>query len=248
MEAGKVYSLPSAGGAAGRAGEAPAGATLPAGVTLPADWRQRPVPSRARRGYTRGSMMRRRWTVRLLKFLLPGAALALLSTIVLWPEFERTGENARLSFRRLSRATPEAVRVVDPRYQGIDDTGRPYNVTAFIASQQGSSNVVDLQAPRGDMTLTNGGWVLLDSKTGRLDRDENILDLWGDVTIWQDDGTLIETQQARVDVKEGHAEGDSPVAAQGSFGTLTGEGFRLRDRGAVVVFTGNARAVLEGAR
>ena len=230
------------------AGHAPAAVAAGASVTVPADWRQRPVPSRARRGYTRGSMMRRRYTVRLLKFLLPAAALGLLSAIVLWPEFERTGETARLSFRRLSRTTPEAVRVVDPRYQGVDDTGRPYNVTAFIASQQGSSNVVDLEAPRGDMTLSNGGWVLLDSKTGRLDRDENILDLWGDVTIWQDDGTLIETQQARVDVKEGHAEGDSPVAAQGSFGTLTGEGFRLRDRGAVVVFTGNARAVLEGSR
>ena len=38
------------------------------------------------------------------------------------------------------------------------------------------------------------------------------------------------------------------MAAQGSFGTLTGEGFRLRDRGAVVVFTGHARAVLEGGR
>ncbi|MBI0535331.1 LPS export ABC transporter periplasmic protein LptC [Roseomonas sp. KE2513] len=210
--------------------------------------RARPVPSRARRGYTRGAMLRRRFTVRFLKLLLPAAALALLSAIVLWPEFERTSENARLSFRRLSRTTPEAVRVVDPRYQGIDDQGRPFNVTAFIAAQPGSSNVVDLEAPRGDMTLTNGGWVLLDSKTGRLDREENILDLWGDVTIWQDDGTLIETQQARVDVKEGHAEGDSHVAAQGSFGTITGDGFRLRDRGAVVVFTGNARAVLEGRR
>ena len=70
------------------------------------EWRDRPVPSRARRGYTRGSMRRRRFTVRFLKFLLPAAALGLMSIIVLWPEFERTGENARLSFRRLSRAAP----------------------------------------------------------------------------------------------------------------------------------------------
>ena len=247
---GKVQALPGTGGAGPRAGDSPDPSDVAsvASVTLAAELRSRPVPSRARRGYTRGSMLRRRFTVRFLKLLLPAAALALLSAIVLWPEFERTSENARLSFRRLSRATPESVRVVDPRYQGIDDQGRPFNVTAFIASQPGSSNVVDLEAPRGDMTLTNGGWVLLDNKTGRLDRGEDILDLWGDVTIWQDDGTLIETQQARVDVKEGHAEGDSHVAAQGSFGTITGDGFRLRDRGAVVVFTGNARAVLEGRR
>jgi lipopolysaccharide export system protein LptC len=49
-----------------------------------------------------------------------------------------------------------------------------------------------------------------------------------------------------VDIKAGDAEGDEPVAAQGPFGTLTAEGFRLRDRGQVVIFTGRARAVLEG--
>ncbi|MCR0980736.1 LPS export ABC transporter periplasmic protein LptC [Roseomonas populi] len=208
----------------------------------------RPIPSRARRQYTRGAMLRRRWLVRLLKFLLPAGALALLAAIVLWPEFERTGENARLSFRRMSRAAPESVRVVDPRYQGVDEQGRPFNVTAFTASQQGSSNVVDLEAPRGDLMLSGGGWMLVESRTGVFDRDANILDMKGDVTIWQDDGTLIETQEARVDVKGGNAEGDRPIAAQGTFGTVTGEGFRLRDRGAVVIFTGRARAVLEGGQ
>jgi len=206
------------------------------------------MPTRARRRYSRGAMIRRRVVVRLLKYLLPVAALALLSIIVLWPEFEEAGENARLSFRRMSRITPDSARVVDPRYQGVDDEGRPFNVTAFTAVQQGGTNVVDLDAPRGDQTQTGGGWLLVESRTGRYDRDANILDMWGDVTIWRDDGTLIETQEARVDVKGGHAEGDRPIAAQGSFGTVTGDGFRLRDRGAVVVFTGNARAVLEGGR
>ncbi|MFC7734527.1 LPS export ABC transporter periplasmic protein LptC [Roseomonas sp. GCM10028921] len=246
---GRGEAVSGTGPAAGEHPPAPAPGLSP---SLPreggADWRERPVPSRARRSYTRGAIIRRRVAIRLLKVLLPVGALALLSAIVLWPEFERTGENARLSFRRLSRATPESVRVVDPRYQGIDEQGRPYNVTAFTASQQGSTNIVDLETPKGDLMLSGGGWMLLESRAGRFDRDNNILDLRGDVTIWQDDGTLIETQEARVDVRGGNAEGDRPIAAQGSFGTVTGEGFRLRDRGAVVVFTGNARAVLEGGR
>ncbi|WP_458096371.1 LPS export ABC transporter periplasmic protein LptC [Roseomonas sp. WA12] len=238
-------------GARAPGGAAPAGQGLhPASEASAAfpEWRERPVPSRARRSYTRGSILRRRVMVRFLKYLLPVGALALLSAIVLWPEFEREGENARLSFRRMSRVAPDSVRVVDPRYQGVDEQGRPFNVTAFTASQQGSTNVVDLDAPRGDLMLSGGGWMLAESRTGRFDRTANILDMRGDVTIWQDDGTLIETQEARVDVKGGNAEGDRPIAAQGSFGTVTGEGFRLRDRGAVVVFTGNARAVLEGGQ
>jgi lipopolysaccharide export system protein LptC len=193
-------------------------------------------------------MWRRHVVVRIFKVLLPLGALSLLAAIVLWPEFERAGDSARLSFRRISRATPDAVRVVDPRYQGTDDQNRPYNVTAVEAAQQGSANIVDLEAPRADITLSGGAWMLVESRTGRYDRDSSLLDLSGDVTIWQDDGTLIQTEEALVDVKAGNAEGDSPIAAQGSFGTLTGDGFRLRDRGAVVVFTGNARAVLEGTK
>jgi lipopolysaccharide export system protein LptC len=44
----------------------------------------------------------------------------------------------------------------------------------------------------------------------------------------------------------GAAQGNQPVAAQGPFGTLTADGFRLTDRGQVVLFTGKARVVLEG--
>ena len=63
-----------------------------------------------------------------------------------------------------------------------------------------------------------------------------------------DNGTMLLTDEARVEMDAGTAEGDAPVAAQGGFGTLTAEGFRIQDRGAVVIFTGNAHAVLEGGR
>ena len=72
------------------------------------------------------------------------------------------------------------------------------------------------------------------------------LDLAGDVTIHHDNGMTLRTAEAAVEVEAGNASGDTPVAAQGPFGTLESEGFRLRDRGAVVVFTGRAHAVLEG--
>ena len=56
------------------------------------------------------------------------------------------------------------------------------------------------------------------------------------------------TAAAEVQLHEGAASGDQPVAAQGPFGTLVSEGFRLTERGQVVVFTGRARAVLEGGQ
>lgn len=204
------------------------------------------TPSRQRREISHGALARRRFALRWVKRLLPVAALALLSAIALWPEIERGENNVRYSIRRM-QAGPEAVLVRDPRYQGLDEQNRPFNVTAAAARQQGSAaDVVTLEQPRADLLLNDGAWVLVESRDGRFDRPRNHLDLAGGVTLWHDNGTVLVTEQAAVALGEGHASGDRPVAAQGPFGTLTSEGFRLRDRGQVVVFTGQARLVLEG--
>ncbi len=208
-----------------------------------------PSLTKERRAPTPGQMLRRRLAVGALKWLLPAAAVVLLAAIALWPEFDRSEDRGRLSFRRLTGGVPDAMRVVNPRYDGMDELQRPYTVTASIAAQQGADpNIVALTAPRADMTLAGGEWIMLESDDGRFVRSTNILDLWGRVTLFHDNGTTMLTERAHIELNAGSAEGDAPVAAQGPFGTLVSEGFRLTERGAVVVFTGRARTVLEGGR
>lgn len=208
-----------------------------------------PSLTKERRAPTPGQMLRRRLAVGALKWLLPAAAVVLLAAIALWPEFDRSEDRGRLSFRRLTGGVPDAMRVVNPRYDGMDELQRPYTVTASIAAQQGADpNIVALTAPRADMTLAGGEWIMLESDDGRFVRNTNILDLWGRVTLFHDNGTTMLTERAHIELNAGSAEGDAPVAAQGPFGTLVSEGFRLTERGAVVVFTGRARTVLEGGR
>jgi lipopolysaccharide export system protein LptC len=205
-------------------------------------------PSRARSAPTQRQLVRRHVMVQMAKWLLPGMALMLLSAIVLWPELERSEERSRYAFRRATQQHAEALRVTQPRYQGIDELGRPYTVTADLAQQPGSDEVLDLTAPRADIVMTDGAWIYIQAEAGRYNRPDRHLDLSGAVTIYHDNGTMMKTDAAAVDLAQGEAEGDKPVAAQGPFGTLTSEGFRLHDRGAVVIFTGQAHAVLEGGR
>lgn len=205
-----------------------------------------PAPSRARKPPRPGQLARRRLLVAVAKRLLPLAAVALLAVVALWPEIEGAAERGRVAFRRVAEVRPDGLHIVEPRYHGLDEQNRPYTVTAEVATQPGNADVVDLRAPRADMLLTDGGWVYLEAREGRFDRPRNWLDLAGQVTVHHDDGTQFVTARAAVDVAGGHASGDTPVAAQGSFGTITAEGFRLYDRGQVVVFTGRSRAVLEG--
>lgn len=205
------------------------------------------APSRARRAPSAGALARRRLMVSIAKRLLPLAAVGLLATVALWPEFESAADRGRLAFKRVLQVQPEALRVIEPRYQGMDEQNRPFTLTAEVAVQAGDQEVVQLQAPRADLVLSDGGWVYVESRTGLYDRHGSQLDLAGRVTVHHDDGTQFVTEAAKVDLAAGGAAGDAPVAAQGPFGTLTAEGFRLRDRGQVVIFTGQSRVVLEGA-
>lgn len=206
------------------------------------------APSRERWAPSAAQMARRRIAMRLAKWLLPLAGVGLLVGIAVWPELDRMEDRARVSFRRVLQAQPDAVRMVEPRYQGLDEQNRPFTVTANVAAQTDQPDIVDLERPRADILLTDGSWVLLESRDGRFDKASNRLDLSGEVTLWQDGGNMLVTEAAVIDLKEGSAAGDRPVAAQGPFGTLVSEGFRLTERGQVVVFTGRARAMLEGGR
>lgn len=205
-------------------------------------------PSRRRWAPSAAQIARRRLAVRLAKWLLPLAGIGLLVAIAVWPELDRMEDRARVSFRRVLQTQPDAVRLVEPRYQGLDEQNRPFTVTADVATQTENADVVDLDRPRADVLLTDGSWVLLESNQGRFDKAQHQLNLWGDVTLWQDGGNLLVTAEAEVLLQEGSASGDKPVAAQGPFGTLVSEGFRLTERGQVVIFTGRARAVLEGGQ
>lgn len=207
-----------------------------------------PAPSRPRRTPTTGELARRRIMVRLATWVLPTLAAALLAAVVFWPEFDRGDDRPRVAFRRNAQPRAEALRVVSPRYQGVDELGRAYTVTADAAEQPGASPLLKLIEPRADMLLAGGGWVFLRAQRGLYDRPDSRLDLEGDVTLHHDNGSLLVTAAAVAKLDDGSAAGDTPVAAQGAFGTITAEGFRLTERGAVIVFTGHARAVLEGSR
>lgn len=197
-----------------------------------------------RRAPDPAALARRRVAIAILKRALPLAAFAVLALIVLWPEIAGLEDRVRVAYRKADGAVTDSARLVSPRYLGRDERGRPYELTADTAEQPSGSNTVALTKPVGDMTLEDGTWVQLQAVTGWFQRDSRVLDLEGEVALFHDAGYEIHTERARIDLDAGRAEGNDPVAAQGPPGTLDGTGFRLEEKGAVVIFTGPARMVL----
>jgi lipopolysaccharide export system protein LptC len=191
-----------------------------------------------------GGLARRRLVITLTKWLLPTAALLLLATIALWPEFIRMRDSARIAFQRLATEVGGAT-LTDARYHGVDEQGRPYTLTAATAQQDGPDRV-NLTTPKGDITLSNGTWLMVQSKVGVFLQHSGQLDLSQDVTLYRDDGTTMTTASASVDLKNGAAASSDPTHAEGPFGTLYSQGFTLTDKGTAIQFSGPAHLVLNG--
>jgi len=198
--------------------------------------RRRPVAPRPHRS----------WLIGMAKRLLPLVALALLLLVAFYPELNGNGDRSRISYRRAD-VTPDGGQLSEAHYDGVDSTGRPYTVTAARVLQVGPERT-DLEAPKADMLLQSGEWLMVQARRGVFAQKSNRLDLAGDVTLYRDDGTTLETEAASIDLRANAAAGNEMVHAEGPFGVLDAQGFTVLDRGAVVQFTGPARLVLNGAQ
>jgi lipopolysaccharide export system protein LptC len=192
-----------------------------------------------------GGLARRRIAITLTKWMLPAGALLLLASIALWPQIQRAKDSARIAFQRMASEVGGA-HMTDARYRSVDEHGRPYTVTAATAQQDGPDRI-NMTMPKGDITLQDGTWLMLQSKLGVYLQHSSQLDLSQAVTLYRDDGTTLVTASASIDLKNGAAASAEPTHAEGPFGTLDSQGFTLTDKGNAIQFAGPAHLVLNGS-
>jgi lipopolysaccharide export system protein LptC len=174
------------------------------------------------------------------KWTLPAIAVALLLLIAAWPQLQAAFEHVRLGLPHIDINEARRLRMVAPRYSGIDRQNRPFTLTAEAANQArpNSDDLVSLDGPRADMTTTSGNWIELSGAAGTYQPQPQLLDLFGNVELYQDRGNEFHTDTARIDILNGTAEGHDPIDGHGPFGNVTAEGFNMYNRGDVIVFTG----------
>lgn len=188
----------------------------------------------------------RRVAVTWAKRLLPAGALILLSALALWPELGHQVDQERVTLTAITPQKAGGGELTNPHYQGVDAKGRPYTVTATTGDQVAPDRV-NLTDPKGDVSLPNGGWILVQSQRGVFMQHDDQLDLSGDATLYRADGTTMVSDTATVDIRAGVAVSNHLTHAEGPFGMLDSVGFAMADKGAVVQFTGPARMRLNSA-
>lgn len=201
------------------------------------DRQPRRRPRRPGQGYTR--------FVTVMKVLLPLLAAGLVVLLAVWSQLNLDTSRFHLDATELAPDQLESLKMVNARFDGIDDKNQPYSVTAEeVVQDSEDSDLVVLGNPEADMTLESGAWIALTADSGKYSRESEILDLAGGVSLYHDRGFEMHTERARLDLAAGTASGDAPVSGQGPAGELQADGFRLSDGGKRIVFGGKARLVI----
>ncbi len=179
--------------------------------------------------------------VALLKVTLPVVAICLVGLIVFWRDIIPNPKLIAPGISSLSGELAQNLSMVNPRYNGIDEYGRPYTLTADSAKQAGKSdNLIELVNPNADITLEDGAWISLSAERGRYNRKQERLLLIDDVKFFHDQGFELRTPFAELDFRRGYARGDRGIEGQGPQGMLEAEGFKFEQNSNVIYFTGNS--------
>ena len=187
--------------------------------------------------------------VALLKRALPVLGVTLLVLVAAWPQLGPLLETVRLGLPLIDLREAHELRMLNPRYAGIDRFNRPYVVTSAIGRQvPNRDDLMSLEQPRAEMTMHRGAVVVVTAATAIYQTQAQLLDLFGDVNLVHENGTRFVTKTARVDVSASTAEGHDPVSGHGPSGDIAAQGFRVLDKGDTVIFTGESSLLLKGAK
>ena len=136
-------------------------------------------------------------------------------------------------------------RMVNPRYTGYDANGTPFELTASSAQRQRpGSSIMQLDAPRLDMTSERSPSSIVEAVRGVYDLEERTLELRGGVRFRTEDGYEFESENAIAYLDDGLVEGDRPIRGEGPIGRISALSFEIRDNGGAVAFIGDVDATL----
>jgi lipopolysaccharide export system protein LptC len=187
--------------------------------------------------------------VALLKRFLPVIGVALLVLITIWPRLVPWLDSVRFGLPVIDLRDAHELRMLNPRYAGVDRLNRPYVVTSAVGRQASNrDDLMSLERPRAEMTMRNGAQVVVTAATAMYQSQAQLLDLFGNVNLVHENGTRFVTNTAHVDVAADSAMGNDPVTGHGPSGDITAQGFRVVDKGDTIIFTGTSHLLLKGTK
>lgn len=174
---------------------------------------------------------------RALPFLI-GAVVAIVIGMVGWQSWRNAQGR---------RADPDAAtaRMVNPRFYGRDDQGRPFVLAAESATRD-PENATRIILVKPQLTL--GGEaerpVRVTARQGLFTEADQVVRLEGDVVMRREGEYEFRTGLAVIDGRTNLVSGRSPVEGTAPLGRISASAYAVHDRGERIVFSGGVSARL----
>lgn len=180
------------------------------------------------------------------KWFLGVVSIIGITALIAWPLLTRDKSGVRVSFVMTEgkNGVPSITPVMNkPRYEGTDERGRKYTITADQAEQKPDKKI-GLKNVAADMFTEQGAWLSLTAAGGEFNDITKILTLTGAVTLYHEEGYQFVTERAEIDTNTSEARGDLPISGQGPMGKLLATGFEIKDNGNYILFGRKGRVTM----
>nr|HRJ11706.1 LPS export ABC transporter periplasmic protein LptC [Alphaproteobacteria bacterium] len=146
-----------------------------------------------------------------------------------------------------AQITGDRTELVNPRYEGQDEGGQRFVLTAERAIQsRATPDEVVLVAPAAALTNDdNSEGTRVIARQGTYQDKAELLNLTDDVTMTTPEGDSFITSAADIDLKNKIVTGKMPVTGSGPRVDLSAQGFVYDHAGQRLTLTGPARLVLK---
>ncbi len=180
--------------------------------------------------------------VRRLRVALPIVAVILIIAFIFNTRSNPVDQAFLDDFKTLSASTEE-LRMANPRFAGVDDKGKPFEITAVAALQDPATrDVIQLEQPRAVQGGDDEASVVT-AESGLYRSEDNILTLNDSVTLEHELGAktyVLRAPVATVLIKNQIVTSDAGVGAEGPDGaTLQADRMSAFREDGRVVFEGN---------
>jgi len=137
------------------------------------------------------------------------------------------------------KPTPGQIEVLGAKYEGSDEKGNPYTITADKANRSSErEDGVLFENPVTDIILDNKTWIALKAAGGFFNSgDENII-LENEVRAYHDSGYEITMKDIVVNLKNKSGSTAKPVKVQGPMGEALAQNMEVKPGLEKIIFGG----------
>ena len=183
-----------------------------------------------------------------MRVILPVLAGSLLLLLLIWPQIQKKADYISGVLKNTitpvnSKAQIDMKKV---QFYSEDKKGQPFTVTSDkIVEIDSQNHLVQLDLPKGEMTLNSGIKIFSESPMAWFYQDSDVVFFKKDLHMTTDNGYTAEASEVVVDYKNQSAYSNETLFVRGEKADLDSAGFYMRQNGAEIDFKGPAKLVLK---